>query len=177
MVARIYIRENRMRRCRQKGRPASRRLERGALPKARCGALSRFLLSLALVHGLVSSPLLVECIRADGLLLIELIGHDPCRHPAMESGSEADPAAATVFRVFADYTQPCVDIIYENAAVTHTHADLQSASVRAAGARAGLVASLSAACDLWLLRTAFKRPREPVSASVLNPGSTSCLRI
>ena len=149
----------------------------GSGPRTQLVALSRFLLSLALMHGLVSSPLLVECIRADGIVIMELLGNDPCRQAATEPASDAGPAAAATYRELADHSQPCVDMISENAAVAHTNMGLQQASAPAAGARAGTAASLSAHYDLRLQRALFKLPREPVCIRILNPESISCLRI
>ena len=177
MIACIYIRDKKKKRCRREGVTVSRRLEGGAPRNARFAVLSRFLLSLALVHGLVSSPLLVECIRADGILLIEWIGHDPCRHPAVEKEIDANQTAATVFRNSADHQQPCVDLSYDQSVVTRTDMGLHSASTPAAVARTFTAALLSTTCEPCVFGTTFKRPREPVSTLILHSGSVSCLRI
>ncbi len=43
------------------------------------------MLSLSLIHGLVTSTLLIECIPAEGDLLMEFLGQDPCHRSFVDS--------------------------------------------------------------------------------------------
>ena len=70
---------------------------------------------LIFLHGLLTAPLLVECISPDGRNLIELLGQDPCHYRHI-SGPPAVPQNfqnSAVSRT-GDATDPCVDLFLNN---------------------------------------------------------------
>jgi len=68
--------------------------------------LCRVIASLVLVHGMFAAPLLVVCINADGRVLIEIVGHDPCHEP--REGIHTTAAAAPHMEAWHD---PCLDLL------------------------------------------------------------------
>lgn len=91
--------------------------------------LISLLISLVLVHGLVASPLLVECIPSDGSSLVEFIGQDPCHHflGASRSSLTAERHAAD-FEV-GDLEDPCVDLTLDSFGLTQSLVDVQAPPV------------------------------------------------
>lgn len=83
------------------------------------------LASLVLVFGLVVPPLLVECIREDGRVLIEVAGHDTCHeesgHEYCASGAEggSTPGVAA-----GEWHDPCLDLSLYRPADAQAGADL-----------------------------------------------------
>ncbi|MBZ5496688.1 MAG: hypothetical protein LAP85_09815 [Acidobacteriia bacterium] len=135
------------------------------------------LLSLVLVYGLIASPLMVECIPADGRSLVELIGRDPCHHPfgEMETSCTHDFSVALLGE--GDPADPCVDLSLDNFGVTQNVMDVQSPPMMMANALAD-----AAPCPAHLISTPgagaiFKPAREPALGAVRDPRLTSSLRI
>ena len=97
--------------------------------------LGKLLASLVLLHGLVSLPLLVVCIRTDGQIFVELAGHDPCHHPGV-AGRPAlahETGSLSVFRS-DDEPDPCLDLtLYTPASVQNADALLPALSATVAG--------------------------------------------
>ena len=90
------------------------------------------LAGLVFLHALVSAPLLVQCIGADGRGLIELLGNDPCHTLRVPSptGSTAGPAA----REFAKSdlgADPCRDLLLESPGCNSPNVESTPATVRA----------------------------------------------
>jgi hypothetical protein len=66
------------------------------------------LAAIVLLHALVTGPLLVQCLTADGHALTELLGHDPCH---LQSGTaETGIGSGTP-------VDPCADLLMSDAAV------------------------------------------------------------
>ncbi len=80
---------------------------------------------LLLVFGLVAQPLLVQCIREDGRVLIEIAGHDTCHEEAGQdrpvSGARRSPSPAVGP---GEWHDPCLDLSLYKPADARAGADL-----------------------------------------------------
>lgn len=95
----------------------------------------KLLASVVLVHGLVSLPLMVVCIRTDGQIFVELAGHDPCHHPGV-AGRRTLAHETGPLSVFQsdDELDPCLDLtLYTPASVQHADALLPAITAAEAG--------------------------------------------
>jgi hypothetical protein len=140
--------------------------------------LASLIISLVCIHGLVTSPLLVECVRADGHSIIELIGQDPCRLAA--GGCEADEAAASSRAGLGktlEKSEPCVDLALENLGLRQTRGELVPATSPAKAAPADFPRIGSDLPDFSMASSHFKMAREPVDVPGCDPHLSSCLRI
>jgi hypothetical protein len=95
----------------------------------------KLLASLVLVHGLVSLPLLVVCIRTDGQVFVELAGYDPCHHTGTSGmpGLAHETGPLSVFQS-DDEPDPCLDLtLYTPASVQHADALLPELAAAVVG--------------------------------------------
>ena len=79
-----------------------------------CGNLLSLLLSLTLVHGMIASPLLVNCLPSDGRSLVELVGQDPCHHAAGLADGDTNDRSAKDDLAPGGPTDPCIDLILDS---------------------------------------------------------------
>ena len=131
------------------------------------------LLSLVLLNGLITAPLLVECMPADGSSLIELIGQDPCHHPFGTHDHGACPVAAGA----EDSSDPCVDLILDNLGITQGGAVLQSPLSLATHAVAANCQDDGDLCQFPGTDIMFRLAREPVITSDSDLHPYTCMRI
>jgi hypothetical protein len=116
------------------------------------------LMAGVLVSGLTAAPLTVVCIPADGRVIIELLGQDPCRHPDMHSSGHHRAQTASGK---SDPADPCHDLFLDHPGLTQCRADLHGSpqsgtdALRAAAMGAG---GILPSCRLSIL---FKLAREP----------------
>ncbi len=140
-------------------------------------AAASVLISLVLVHGLVVSSLLVECVRADGSCQLRLVGHHPCPYPvgAYESCNHGDESAF-LFWTGAS-ARPCVDLSMD------AHGIAQESSNWTLLSFPGKFARCCSSHDSILpvippvFRVSFKLAREPVISCGCRDLSSTLLRI
>jgi hypothetical protein len=131
-------------------------------------------LAMALVYGLVASPLTVECIPQDGSSLVEFIGQDPCHHPC-DHFSHGSGSPATLDQ--SNPEDPCLDLVVDNFGVPQTSLDFASPLNLCVEQ---LNQSVAAAAGILYLEEHdgyFKLAREPVPMPVHDPLLISSLRI
>lgn len=106
-------------------------------PSGRIYRAVPILACLVLLHALISAPLLVQCIGADGRGLIEVLGNDPCH--ALRVPNTGGPAKGPAARGFATSdpgTDPCRDLLLDNPGCNSPHAETAPATARAADSAA-----------------------------------------
>ena len=117
------------------------------------------LTTAVLVAGLIAAPLTVVCIPADGRVMIELLGQDPCRHPGMHPAAARHRAPAAFGE--SGPADPCHDLILDKPGLTQCGA---SPHVPPQPGRDSLcVIPMDAGCILPLCKSSvlFKLAREP----------------
>jgi hypothetical protein len=139
--------------------------------------LRSLLISMALVHGLVALPLLVECLPADGRSLVELIGQDPCHHPfgEMEAGRGHDLSSSLLGE--DDPSDPCLDLSMENTGMAQNAVALPAPPMSATDQVADATCIVIYANYLSNECTTFKLAREPLITAGRDLLLTSALRI
>jgi len=75
--------------------------------------LGSFLAMFVLLHAVVTNPLLVQCIQADGLSLLEILGHDPC-HDANAGIGTVQGFRSPALTGMKDQTDPCLDLLLDD---------------------------------------------------------------
>jgi hypothetical protein len=91
------------------------------------------LASLVFLHALISAPLLVQCIGADGRGLIEVLGNDPCHTLRLpDTTGPAKGAATSGLATSGSGTDPCRDLLLENPGCNASHVETAAATPRAA---------------------------------------------
>jgi hypothetical protein len=135
------------------------------------------MLSLALVHGMIASPLLVNCLPSDGRSLVELVGHDPCHHAAgLTDGDMARRGARNDFAP-GDPADPCVDLILDNVGTSQQGALLQSPMASGTGLPADVSPAPLFVRHLTNIGVPHKPARDVLVYRTQDPHTVSALRI
>jgi len=75
----------------------------------------QLLSSMVLLHAFLGAPLMVECVRTDGLRFIEIIGHDPCRIPNGTSHFfRMQDSSLISLSDLSKSQSPCTDLLLHN---------------------------------------------------------------
>ncbi len=145
----------------------------GSLSFVSRGVIPLFL-GLALVNGLTASPLLVNCIPADGRSLVELVGQDPCHHQHQETSVNNGDREDVVPGDLAD---PCIDLTLDNVGTAQQGAVLESPLILTSTLLAAAVPAPPLICQLPGVGVPLKKARDPLPC--LAPGARlfSALRI
>jgi hypothetical protein len=75
--------------------------------------------SFALFHSLITGPLLVQCVLADGCTIPEMFGHDPHQHvhPDFSSGLFRGDPSHPILLDCDNCPDGCIDLVPDNSAV------------------------------------------------------------
>jgi hypothetical protein len=139
--------------------------------------LLSLLLSLMLVHGMIASPLLVNCLPSDGRSLVELVGKDPCHHAAGLTDGDMDRRGARNDFAPGDPADPCLDLILDNVGTSQPGAVLQSPMASGTWLRADAAPAPLFVHDLTDIGIPCKLPRDFLVCRMRDPHIFSSLRI
>jgi hypothetical protein len=139
--------------------------------------LISLMLSLALVHGMIASPLLVNCLPSDGRSLVELVGHDPCHHAAGLTDGDRDRRGARNDLAPGDPADPCVDLILDNVGTSQPGAVLQSRMASGTGLPADVAPAPLLVRHLANIAVPCKLARDSLICCLRDPHIFSTLRI
>ena len=133
--------------------------------------LGSFFTALILLHALITGPLLVLCMPADGRCLIEFVGHDPCHHFKVVQ-SNCDRSTKLACEEDAD---TCVDLMMDSPGIAQ--AGLDFVSLPTSCVIPELADSGDCVCDFLYVPEVYKPAREPVILPAYDPRCDCTLRI
>ncbi len=140
--------------------------------------MKRFALSLPILvflHALVVSPLLVECMAADGRILVELIGIDPCHDQSGAIRISISPHSNTSRPAGAfEPADPCEDLILDFLNCTQISSD---SVVLLPQFTAAIIQLDQSRLETILRSDACRVDRRASGVSVPGPRSSRTLRI
>lgn len=120
------------------------------------------LAGLVFLHALLSAPLLVQCIGADGRGLIEILGHDPCHGPQapITAGPGKNPATR-LFTASDHFVDPCQDSMLDSPGCYSPHVETVPATPRATDSAGPVPRPCTAGAHLGLIRAPGRLPLIP----------------
>jgi hypothetical protein len=136
---------------------------------------SSLLIGLILIHGLVASSFLVECVRADGSCQLRLVGHHPCPPHADDSCLHRQEPAILFWA--APPAHPCVDLNMDMLGIAHDDSVLAPPCNPDHSVRSHARPAISDPSPPPVLSLSFRLAREPVECPCGRNHSQTVLRI